>query len=206
MEDIDPLNRYRPTALPFVDPVEKLKQQAKKSNDPGVLKVNEDQPHPAPSKLDGEEEATAYAEEQDMKQREITKYFIDNDPTDERLFHVQLPTALPILTSTAQQQPRKKPPKNPNLPTLDVFEPTVNQIPPGFLGQIYVYKSGKAKIKLGETLFDIVPGAECGFLQETAYLSADQELCCMLGEVSDRLSFVPDIDSLLQNQLDLNTE
>jgi len=37
---------------------------------------------------------------------------------DERLFHVQLPTALPILTSTAQQQPRKKPPKNPNLPTL----------------------------------------------------------------------------------------
>lgn len=28
-----------------------------------------------------EEEAKAYAEEQDMKKRDITKYFIDNDPT-----------------------------------------------------------------------------------------------------------------------------
>jgi hypothetical protein len=28
-------------------------------------------------------------------------------------------------------------------------------VPPGFLGQIVVYKSGKAKIKLGDTLFDV---------------------------------------------------
>jgi len=87
----------------------------------------------------------------------------------------------------------------------DIFEPTVTQVPPGFLGQIVVYKSGKAKIKLGDTLFDvplthshslskgrpstahssidwpallpfeqIVPGADCGFLQEAAYISKDQ--------------------------------
>jgi hypothetical protein len=31
-------------------------------------------------------------------------------------------------------------------------------------------------------------------------------LCCVLGELVDRLSFVPDIDSLLQNQLDLNKD
>lgn len=37
----------------------------------------------------------------------------------------------------------------------DIFEPTVTQVPPGFLGQIVVYKSGKAKIKLGDTLFDV---------------------------------------------------
>lgn len=228
MEDIDPLNRYRPTTLPFIDPKEKLRQQVKKEvvepketkfrlDDPvldkeleDILKLAEEETltDATAETVQGgeEEEAKAYAEEQDMKKRDITKYFIDNDPTDERLFYVQLPTSLPITPKTPQEPPRKKPPKNPNQPTVDIFEPTVTQVPPGFLGQIVVYKSGKAKIKLGDTLFDIVPGADCGFLQEAAYISKDQGLCCVLGELVDRLSFVPDIDSLLQNQLDLNKD
>ncbi|GJN30688.1 hypothetical protein PR202_gb19016 [Eleusine coracana subsp. coracana] len=62
----------------------------------------------------------------------------------------------------------------------------LKDLPGGLMGKILVYKSGKVKMKIGDTLYN-----------EVAAMNIREKHCCTLGEVSKRAVVTPDIDYLL---------
>ncbi|XP_039131745.1 uncharacterized protein LOC120268383 [Dioscorea cayenensis subsp. rotundata] len=76
---------------------------------------------------------------------------------------------------------------------------TLKELPAGFMGKLLVYRSGAVKLKLGESLFDVSPGSDCGFAQEVTAIRTDMKQCCVLGELSKRAIVTPDVDSLFDS-------
>uniref|UniRef100_A0ACD5TFA7 Uncharacterized protein n=1 Tax=Avena sativa TaxID=4498 RepID=A0ACD5TFA7_AVESA len=73
----------------------------------------------------------------------------------------------------------------------------IKDLPGGHMGKILVYKSGKVKMKIGDALFDVSPGANCMFVQEVAAINTRAKHCCTLGEIGKRAVVTPDVDYLL---------
>ncbi|KAK3150846.1 hypothetical protein QOZ80_3AG0238550 [Eleusine coracana subsp. coracana] len=73
----------------------------------------------------------------------------------------------------------------------------LKDLPGGLMGKILVYKSGKVKMKIGDTLYNVSAGSNCMFVQEVAAMNIREKHCCTLGEVSKRAVVTPDIDYLL---------
>lgn len=68
----------------------------------------------------------------------------------------------------------------------------------GIIGELVVYRSGAAKMKLAnDILLDVVPATQPAFLQQAVYLNAERKQLIVLGEVNKRFSVCPDIDTLL---------
>ncbi|XP_027110528.1 uncharacterized protein [Coffea arabica] len=74
---------------------------------------------------------------------------------------------------------------------------SLEELPPGFMGKILVFKSGAVKLKLGDMLYDVSPGSNCAFAQDIVAINTSDKHCCNLGEVSKRAVVTPDIDHLL---------
>ncbi|KAL8161509.1 hypothetical protein V2J09_012998 [Rumex salicifolius] len=66
----------------------------------------------------------------------------------------------------------------------------------GRMGKLVVYKSGTVKLKLGETLFDVYPGAgdDC---EQVMAMNVGTKDCCHLGQVEKHVVVSPDVDSIL---------
>jgi DNA-directed RNA polymerase III subunit RPC4 len=73
----------------------------------------------------------------------------------------------------------------------------LEKLPEGHVGKLLVYKSGAVKLKIGDVLFDALPGTDCMFAQELAAVNPTAKHCCFLGDVRQRVILTPDIDSLL---------
>ncbi|ORX89764.1 hypothetical protein K493DRAFT_65626 [Basidiobolus meristosporus CBS 931.73] len=69
--------------------------------------------------------------------------------------------------------------------------------PEGLMGKLLVYKSGKTQIKIGELIFDISPGSDCGFLQNIVAVDSENKQAFVMGNVHKRFVSTPNIDSLL---------
>lgn len=80
----------------------------------------------------------------------------------------------------------------------------LNDLPPGLIGKMLVYKSGKVKLKLGNTLYDVSSGMNCIFAQEFAAINTAQKFCSALGEINKFATVTPDIDAALDCLSDLN--
>lgn len=82
--------------------------------------------------------------------------------SDDELFFIQLPSALPISLQSRDVKKETKikdtkrqiDDEEENIWTSQ-FTNTLTKLPPGFIGQMYVYKSGKTKLKLGDVLYDV---------------------------------------------------
>ncbi|KAK7401167.1 hypothetical protein VNO78_12487 [Psophocarpus tetragonolobus] len=72
----------------------------------------------------------------------------------------------------------------------------LEELSSGHMGKMLVYKSGAIKLKLGETLFDVSPGSNCMFSQDIVAVNTAKKQCCNLGELSNRVVVVPDLDSI----------
>ncbi|GER46539.1 DNA-directed RNA polymerase III subunit RPC4 [Striga asiatica] len=79
----------------------------------------------------------------------------------------------------------------------------LEELPEGLMGKMLVYKSGAVKLKLGDVLYDVSPGSDCSFAQSVMTINTANHECCELGELSKRAVVTPDIDSLLDNVIDL---
>jgi len=223
MEDIDPLNKYRPTALPFVNPVEKYeKQQLEKAESKKLKKDSSNSTQePAPvvkrepeegkgkEKMDIEDEeneedqelpdvSSEKAEEIQTRKKTAADFFMKEELPDDTFLFLQLPSSLP--TSLEAQMIAVKKEGGTNISGLEEkpFESHLSSIPDGYMGKVVIYKSGKVKLRLGDALFDIIPGAECAFRQEAAIISAEQKKCVFLGDLTKRLICSPDIQDLLK--------
>nr|TKW04056.1 hypothetical protein SEVIR_7G084701v2 [Setaria viridis] len=73
----------------------------------------------------------------------------------------------------------------------------LKDLPGGYIGKILVYKSGKVKMKVGDTLFDVSSGSNCKFVQEVAAMDTREKHCCAVGEMNKHAVITPDIDYLL---------
>ncbi|ONM17960.1 DNA-directed RNA polymerase III subunit RPC4 [Zea mays] len=73
----------------------------------------------------------------------------------------------------------------------------LKEVPEGYMGKMLVYKSGKVKMKIGDTLFDVSFGSNCMFSQEVAAINIREKHCCTVGEISKRAIITPDINYML---------
>ncbi|THU56815.1 hypothetical protein C4D60_Mb11t21170 [Musa balbisiana] len=80
----------------------------------------------------------------------------------------------------------------------------LEELQPGFMGKLLVYKSGKVKMKLGDALFDVSPGLCGGFAQDVVAINIKDKRCCVLGEIDRRAVVTPDVDALLDSIDDLD--
>ncbi|KAJ1286574.1 hypothetical protein BS78_03G363200 [Paspalum vaginatum] len=115
----------------------------------------------------------------------------------ERMFLFQLPKSLPLPRQSSSVVERKG-----KASGKEVKEASnLQQLPQGYLGKMLVYKSGKIKMKLGDVMFDVNPGAGSRMGQHVVALNTREKHCCLLGEIEDRHVIVtPDVDSLLNHK------
>jgi len=120
----------------------------------------------------------------------IPQILIDAESHNDQLFFIQLPSFLPVKTTTEIKDSE----------AIDVNKQqgnTLKGIGNGFAGKLQIFKSGKMKIKLGDVTYDIVSGTKCGFLQEAAIIDHESNHSFILGEVSHRMICCPDVKSML---------
>ncbi|TVU15726.1 hypothetical protein EJB05_39264, partial [Eragrostis curvula] len=131
---------------------------------------------------------------------------MDQSDTPQLLFF-QMPSSLPITLQPQSSAERDKGLEDnaepANTSTKERRQPhsvhgmKLKDLPGGFMGKMLVYKSGKVKMKIGDTIYDVSAGSNCMFVQEVAAMNIREKHCCTLGEVSKRAVVTPDIDYLL---------
>ncbi|KAI3997558.1 hypothetical protein MKX01_029389 [Papaver californicum] len=72
---------------------------------------------------------------------------------------------------------------------------SLEDLRPGFMGKMLVYKSGAVKLKLGDNLFHVFPGS--GVCAESVAAIDTKGKCCnVVGDITKRAVVTPDIDSI----------
>ncbi|KAL4382778.1 hypothetical protein AHAS_Ahas04G0267500 [Arachis hypogaea] len=115
------------------------------------------------------------------------------------VFLIQLPAALPAIIGSASSgsQDGSESSSKPQGSMKKVKPCKLNELPPGLMGKMLVYKSGAIKLKLGSTLYDVSPGSDCTFAQDVAVMNTGEKHCCAIGEISKRVIVTPDIDDMI---------
>ncbi|KAF7837917.1 DNA-directed RNA polymerase III subunit RPC4 [Senna tora] len=150
-----------------------------------------------PERLDEEEfgedaETLAYDEN---STNQATLLGLSEENPEANLFLLKLPPTLPMLKQPATAGTSKTP---------SVEKPcNLNELPPGFMGKLLVYKSGAVKMKIGDTLYDVSSGMDCGFSQDVVAMNTAEKQCCTIGEISKHVTITPDVDAILDSVDDL---
>lgn len=80
---------------------------------------------------------------------------------------------------------------------------TIRQLDEGLVGKILRYKSGKMKLVLGETHFDLSLGMDPGFVQQLVSVNTNSTErsgnMMNLGEISAKINASPDWEYILKN-------
>lgn len=127
----------------------------------------------------------------------------ENPETD--IFFLQLPPMVPVTKQSstvegmgAANSSEQSKGSEPRQKTC-----SMNELPSGFMGKLLVYRSGAVKLKLGDIIYDVSSGMDCGFAQDVAAINVEGKRCCIVGELSKRAILTPDVDSMLKNIEDL---
>lgn len=78
-------------------------------------------------------------------------------------------------------------------------EQFLSNLPPGKLGKLRRYKSGKLELLIGDFVFDVTKGPSVHTYREMARIDVKNRKYERLGEVTERLIVSPNINSLLAN-------
>ncbi|KAE9601595.1 hypothetical protein Lal_00040734 [Lupinus albus] len=117
--------------------------------------------------------------------------------SENSMFLIQLPATLPTIKGSSGGQDANKN-SQPSKGSKNAEKPCkLKELPSGIMGKMLVYKSGKIKMKLGDTLYDVSPGMNCGFAQDAVAVNTAQKHCCTIGEISKHVTITPDIDAVL---------
>ncbi|XP_017072218.1 DNA-directed RNA polymerase III subunit RPC4 [Drosophila eugracilis] len=128
------------------------------------------------------------------------------DSSQSQIFIMQLPDVLPSVTDDSEEtEPAagdpiapsdSEPPSPAANPTSGSKESVLRQLEEGQIGKILRYKSGRVKLQLGDTLFDLDMGLDPGFLQELMSVTANREQrsanMINLGPIQAKLKATPD--------------
>ncbi|ALC45003.1 CG5147 [Drosophila busckii] len=129
-----------------------------------------------------------------------------------QLFIMQLPDVLPCV-SDADEEPTERAaaangaaeqPSSPAPPAVSSKHSVLKQLEEGQIGKILRYRSGRVKLLLGDTHFDLDMGLESGFLQELMSISSNREQrsgnMINLGPIQAKLKATPDWVHLFKQQ------
>ncbi|XP_055542059.1 DNA-directed RNA polymerase III subunit RPC4 [Wyeomyia smithii] len=107
--------------------------------------------------------------------RELLDSIKSNQVDHSNFFLLQLPDALPGRTDIdpkkGQDQQTTQDIGNQN--GLEPPRCTVRELEEGYVGKVLRYRSGKVKLLLGNTLFDLTLGMDSGFLQELVSINTN---------------------------------
>ncbi|KOM26836.1 hypothetical protein LR48_Vigan325s000800 [Vigna angularis] len=120
------------------------------------------------------------------------------------MFLIKLPSKLPMVIQSSTDggkdvNAKAKPPGG-SKKVEKLCE--LKDLPSGFMGKMLVYKSGKIKLKLGNTLYDVSSGMNCGFSQDVVAINTAEKNVCTIGEISKHATVTPDIDDIVDNLSD----
>jgi len=142
------------------------------------------------------------------------------EDNNDKLFFVQLPSALPISTMMSAQEsnaPQRSAahdePQSGDAVAGEAEDPAsgldqqmgqnewtgkLSDVEPGYMGKLRIHKSGKMVLALGDVIYEVSGGADCPFRQEVLVVNSEEETCHALGAVQDRLVVKLDPDGLLK--------
>jgi len=132
-----------------------------------------------------------------------------DDKEADKLFFVQLPSALPISSmlqredvapaqgdANATDGPHA-PPEEAGLHQQTEWEGKLGDVEAGYMGQLEIHKSGKMYLHLGDVTLQVSGGTHSPFRQEVLVVDKENSTCHALGAVQDRLICKLDPASLL---------
>ncbi|KAI3831918.1 hypothetical protein MKX03_022290 [Papaver bracteatum] len=147
----------------------------------------------------GEASSNMTYNEDDLNPAEDLGLTKDDDDPYPRLIFLQLPASLPLTKRSAAAESNET--ASNSKPSRPVGRPgrgcSLEELPPGFVGKLLVYKSGKVKMRVGDTLYDVSPGSHFSFVNEVVAVNTDKKQCWSVGELTTRAIVTPDVDSLL---------
>ncbi|EOA17033.1 hypothetical protein CARUB_v10005267mg [Capsella rubella] len=119
----------------------------------------------------------------------------------EQMFFFKLPDCLPIMKQSTGTNTKRSVPEN-SSQRSNPFE----GLREGFMGKMLVYKSGNVKMKLGDVLFDVLPGPNTKFHNDVAAINTKGRNCCRIGSSAKIVTVTPDVESLLNTASDMETQ
>ncbi|KAH8368717.1 hypothetical protein KR084_008521 [Drosophila pseudotakahashii] len=136
------------------------------------------------------------------------------DSSQSQIFLMQLPDVLPCVGDDSEEPEPSKPdplansesePSSPASKSSSGAKGSVlRQLEEGQIGKILRYKSGRVKLQLGDTRFDLDMGLDPGFLQELMSVTANREQrsgnMINLGPIQAKLKATPDWVHLFEQQ------
>ncbi|XP_026848984.1 DNA-directed RNA polymerase III subunit RPC4 isoform X2 [Drosophila persimilis] len=140
------------------------------------------------------------------------------DAPQSQIFLLQLPNVLPCVSDEAEDGGSEAPKKEeapaasdtePNSPAApaSIAAPRLSvlrQLEEGQIGKILRYRSGRVKLLLGDTHFDLDMGLDPGFLQELMSVTANREArsgdMYNLGPIQAKIKATPDWVHLFEQQ------
>jgi len=136
------------------------------------------------------------------------------DSSQSQIFLMQLPDVLPCVGDDSEEPEPPKPdplatsgsePSSPAAKSSTGAKGSVlRQLEEGQIGKILRFKSGRVKLQLGDTRFDLDMGLDPGFLQELMSVTANREQrsgnMINLGPIQAKLKATPDWVHLFEQQ------
>ncbi|KAM7474319.1 hypothetical protein LguiB_021562 [Lonicera macranthoides] len=161
-----------------------------------------------PELLDEEEfreasETTTYNENSTNAAEELG---LMEDNLEASMFLLKLPDTMPLLKQPVKTEDQEvagssKPLKGAGSSTKTC---SLNELPPGYMGKMLVYRSGAVKLKLGDTLYDVSLGLDSVFAQDVVAINMEEKKhCCVLGELNKRATIIPDVEYAFANMPEL---
>jgi len=132
-----------------------------------------------------------------MYNEERKQYFKENE-----LLFFQFPSIMPYSNEAAEIKKEEKPKEGDSghMAYDNGFSNTLQHIKEGKIGKMYVLKSGKVKLQIGDNMFEVAQGMPCSFLQELHYLNSTSKEIFNLGEIDKRIVVTPDLEVLLEKK------
>jgi len=213
---INPVDQGHPITIPFLDP-KKKEDWSKADFSMGVKEDGENDTEADDMYRVKQENMSKYG--QKLIQTSLAESLFRNEDKeyegDDELFFLQLPTMLPMIpvesepkptnpSATTEQPQASQPEKGKNPPPSQPpaaattefpsgFKNNLGQIPRGLIGKIYVLKSGKVKMQIGDVVYEVCQGMPLGFLQELVTIDLKKNKMNILGDVQKRMVAYPDI-------------
>ncbi|XP_043718027.1 uncharacterized protein LOC122665973 [Telopea speciosissima] len=186
-EYVEPWNyfSYYPVTLPLRKPG---------SGDPEVL---------------NEEEFGEAAENSEYNETSINPAMelgLMEESEEPRMLFLQLPSSLPLVKRSASAKGKETVATSNPFKSVGPAEKgcSLEELPPGFMGKMLVYKSGAIKLKFGEILYDVSPGSDCMFAQDVVAINTEDKHCCVLGPLDKHAVATADVEYLLNSVIELD--
>ncbi|KAK5829979.1 uncharacterized protein LOC108485997 [Gossypium arboreum] len=158
-----------------------------------------------PEFLDEEEFALANATFEEDSVEPAVELGLMEENSEATMFFIQLPPTLPMTKQTGNISGNETNSRSKPAASVGSAKKTcgIEELSAGFMGKMLVYRSGAVKLKLGDTLYDVIPGCNGEFSQDVVAVNTGKKHCCGVGEIDKRAILTLDVNSVFNHLTDL---